>query len=284
MASEYIPDLPLDQLVCRPQVRKRFDPEAVAGMAATVTRVGVQMPVLARRDPVGKLVVIDGEMRVRAAREAGLTTVPVFVVSGTLSDADVLLRQLVANVQRTDLKPLERAEGIERLLDATGWTAAEAAEHLGLSAASVSKSLALLSLPEAVRDRLADGSIAASAAYELARVDDPAAQLALAEQLAGGTLTRDGVRGRRRAGTKLDSSDTKPASRVVACLDERRSLTLTGPCDGLDGLIAALEELLGKARKVRPQAVSLPTFVKMLRDQAKSAAAACPSAPVTTNR
>ena len=282
MASDTFLEVPPGRLVCRPQVRKAFDPAVLAAMAQTMRQLGVQLPVRVRRDGEN-LVVVDGEMRVRAAALAGLATVPVVVLPGTPDEAEVLLRQLVANVHRSELKPVERAEGVRQLIAATGWTAAEAADHLGLSAASVSRSLALLGLPEAIRRQVDQGTLAASAAYELAQVADPAAQAELAAQLAAGVITRDGARGRRRAPATPATPAARPPGRVTAVLDGGRSLTLTGPCDGIEGLIAALERLLAKARKARPQALSLPTFLQMLKDEARAAVPISPPASEPTN-
>ena len=109
-----------------------------------------------------------------------------------------------------------------------------------------------------------------SAAYELARVEDPGRQAALAEDLASGRLTRDGVAGMAKA--ERNGQEQQPKAnghRARAPLGDGRSITVVG-ADTLDGLIAALEELLSKARKARPQGLGLATFLKMLRDQAAS--------------
>ena len=290
MADDAFLLLPLDRIGFHPQVRRTVDPDVVAAMARSIREVGVQLPVLVRRDGSDggdgggtgegdgdRYVVIDGETRVRAARAAGLTVIPAVVLGDALDEGGVVHRQLVANVHRADLRPLERAEGLRRLIDATGWTAAEAADRLGLSPASVSRSLALLSLPVAIRDHLDAGTITASAAYELARVDDPAEQADLAGQAAAaaGGLTRDALRGRRRAGGRPVAAAANPkgnTARVRVALDGNRSLTLAGPCDGLEGLVGALQEVLGKARRAVAQGISLKTFAKVQRDQAGGAA------------
>ena len=113
-----------------------------------------------------------------------------------LSDGEVIWQQITCNVQRRDLSPCEKARAIQRLLEITKWPAAEVAGKLGLSNGTVSRLLALLSLPEEIRQDIEAGKIPASAGYELSRLAaEPEKQVALARELAEGRLTRDGVAG-----------------------------------------------------------------------------------------
>ncbi len=113
-------------------------------------------------------------------------------------------------------------------------------------------------------------AIRLGAGYDLSRVEDAAEQTALAERLISGAMTRDGLSGllrsRKRGNTKVSQA---PLVRVTALLGRGRSVTTAAAGLTLDAYIEMLEELLAKARKVRPQGLELGTFIKMLRDQSK---------------
>jgi len=212
-------------------------------------------------------IVTDGERRLRAAKVAGFTSVPVLVEDREIGDAEVVQRQLIANCQREDLSPLEKANAIDRLTRETKWTGAQVAVKLGFSPATVSRLLALLTLPEPVRERIDSGDIAPSTAYQLARVKDTDKQTQLASEAANG-LSRDRVTARLKS-PNAPTSKAGPA-RAVAVLGSGRSVTVSGTGLTLERFIEWLQELLDKARKARPKGVELDTFLKMLRDAAKA--------------
>jgi ParB/RepB/Spo0J family partition protein len=269
--TEQIQYLPPDAFDDDQRVRDRLNPELVEQLSLGFLTVGQLQPVRARR--VGdRLVIVDGHHRRAAAVQAGLKTLACILEGQELNDRDILVRQLILNVQRENLSPRERARGIAKLMELTGATAAQVAAKLGLSAATVSRSRALLALPEPILRRVEAGEIPASAAAELAAIEDPRRQAELAEQLAAGQLTRDGVRGERKAARR---SATAPAStaqpnRVTAVLGANRSVTVAAPSLSLERFIEVIEEVLAKARRVRTRGVELQTFVRLLRDEAKA--------------
>jgi ParB/RepB/Spo0J family partition protein len=266
---EQIQYFPPERLKTVSQVRTRKNPEIVRAIAQTMREVGQLQPIRARREGE-ELIVVEGHTRLEAAKLAGLATVAVIIEEKPLCEGEVILRQLVANCQREDLAPMEKARAISRLLTETSWPATLAAEKLGFSNATVSRLLAILELPEPIRRQVESGAISYSAATELGRVEDEIQQAELAGQVAGG-LTRDALSGSlkaRRRGTAARSLDS-PA-RVTALLGAGRSVTLNGPGLTLESLITWLEELLARARKVRPQGLELKTFIKMLKDQSKA--------------
>ncbi len=261
-------ELPINEIVCQPQVREHFDEEPIAGFAKTIGELGLLQPILVRRDG-NEWVLINGEMRLRAAKKAGLTKIRAEVEDSNLTAAQILHRQLVAN-QHIELLPLEKARAIDRLMRESGWTAIEVAAKLGISSATVSRLLSLLKLPESVQEKIDKGQIPASTAYELAKVEDAREQAQLADDIAAGRLTRDGVSGRVKAGRTTSAPSDKAPTRGTAALGGGRSITVRGSGLSLENLIAWLEELLAKARKARPQGLELTTFLKMLRDQANA--------------
>jgi len=265
--QEMMQYIPLDKIVADKQVRVIFDETALNGLAASLKAVGQLDPIRVRK--VGdRFVILDGERRFRASKRAGLATIAAIVEQKELCEGEILHKQIISECQRESLSPAERAEAFERLMKATGWTASETSSRLGLSPATVSKHLAILKLPESIRAQIADGSIAASAAPELAAINDPAKQAELAQQLADGRLTRDGLAGARRAARSgAATSASGQTNRFTAVLGPGRSVTVLTDRRDLESFIAVLEELLGKARRARTQGVAVATFVKMLRDQ-----------------
>jgi ParB family transcriptional regulator, chromosome partitioning protein len=271
MPEEQIQYLPLDRITVAPQVRGHFDEESLAGLAQSLRELGQQVPIRVRRAG-DKLIIVDGERRHRAAKKAGLPTLAVIIEEKELCQAEILHRSLVLNCQREDLTALEKARAICQLLKETGWTATQAAAKLGFSSATVSRLLSLLSLPENIQAQISAGELPMSSAAEIARIEDAGKQTEMAGQVADGKLTRDALSGTLRAQRNAGRSaaETVAPNRVTALLGAGRSVTLSGPGLSLESLIVWLEELLARARKVRPQGLELKTFIKMLKDQSKA--------------
>lgn len=270
MASqEQIQFIPLDRLFVERQVREQFNDESLHGLSISLKEVGQLQPIRVRKAGE-KYQVVDGERRLKAAHKAGLSTMAAIVETKELGEGEILLRQMVSNVQRDDLLPMDTANKIRRIMDMSGWNASQAAARLGLSNASVTRFLSLLSLPLDIQERIAAGDIAVSAAYELSRIDDVGTRDELAQKLASGKLTRDGLVGVRKAARKgTDAKTAVQPSRVTAVLGSGRSVTVTSEGLSLERFIEVISELLEKARRVRPQGVELGTFIAMLRDQAR---------------
>lgn len=288
MSRVKIQDIALSDVEFEPQVRERFDKEALAGLEESIRAIGVQQPIQVRPKGPNLFVVLDGERRCRAAKAAGLTSVPAIVIEDKLEIAAITERQLALNVQRQDLTPVELARGLDRLIRETDRTAAQVGKSLGLSGPTVSRLLAMLTLPPEILQRIEEGHIGASFAAELARVEDPQLRSELAAEVVNGGLTRDELVQRiRRSRTQKNGANGSGQSasvsrfsvngdasgtRVVASLSGGRSITLVGPgLTNLEILINWLTELQAEARKGRTQNLSLTTFARMLRDRAKGA-------------
>ena len=136
----------------RYQPRTRMDQTALAELADSIRAQGLMQPILVRPAAPGNFEIIAGERRWRAARMAGLTSVPVLVRE--VKDNAALAMALIENIQREDLNPLEEAAGIQRLIDEFRMTHEGAAEAVGRSRSAVSNLLRLLSLAPPVRDLL----------------------------------------------------------------------------------------------------------------------------------
>jgi len=158
----------------RHQVRTRFDAEPLGELAESIRLHGVLQPLLVR--PLGDgYELIAGERRWRAARLAGLRTVPA-VVRGEAGTDQQLVLGLIENLQRTDLDPVEEARGLRRLIEEFGLTHEDVAQRLGKHRVSVTQSLRLLSACPAVQSAVASGAITAGHARALVALAGQQAQ------------------------------------------------------------------------------------------------------------
>lgn len=147
-----LPMLPLD--VIRPdgkQPRKYFADTDLDSLAQSILQQGLLQPVVVRRDGRGYRL-IAGERRWRAAQRAGLKEIPAVIREA--SDAAAFELALVENLQRSDLTPLEEADGYRRLMDERKWTQEQVAERIGKDRSTVANTLRLLALPEEVKQLL----------------------------------------------------------------------------------------------------------------------------------
>jgi ParB family chromosome partitioning protein len=169
------------------QPRTRFDEESMTSLAASIKEVGVLQPVLVRETGTGEYELIAGERRWRAARRAGLQTMPVLVQAA--SDVHSLEQALVENLHREDLNPLEEAAAYQQLVDAFDYTHEQVAARVGKSRTAVTNTLRLLQLPAGVQRALADGAMTAGHARALLGTPDRAFQEELARQTVAEGLT-----------------------------------------------------------------------------------------------
>ena len=159
------------------QPRGDFPEEPLAALARSIREVGVLQPVVVRaRD--GGYELVAGERRLRAAKLAGLATIPAIVREG--DDTESLREALIENIHREDLSPLELAAAFQSLLEDLGATQETVAERLGYSRAHVANTIRLLSLPADVQGLLAEGRIQAGHARALLGLPDEEARSTLA--------------------------------------------------------------------------------------------------------
>lgn len=185
----------LSRIIADPdQPRKEFDDDAVDRLSKSLLKHGQLMPIRVRwNPPAGKWVVISGERRYRAALRAGLKSVACIFAEDGLSPSEILQEQIVENLLREDLKPVEQARAYRQLMEMHGWSAKDLAGELQVSQGTVSKSLALLTLPEDLQAEVDRGQIAAATAYQVAKVVDPEVQRDVVRRVVEEKLTRDEV-------------------------------------------------------------------------------------------
>lgn len=180
-------EVPTNAIAPNPrQPRSRFDDEALADLAASIREVGILQPLVVRRAGAG-YEVVTGERRLRAAKLAGLATVP--VVLRESDDSDLLREALIENIHREDLDPIELAEAFRELLDDLGLKQEELAERVGVSRSHIANTIRLLSLPLEVQQLLTDERITAGHARALLALADPEAITSLALRVAAEDLS-----------------------------------------------------------------------------------------------
>jgi ParB family chromosome partitioning protein len=211
------------------QPRRRFEPEAHAGLADSIKAQGVVQPVLVRPRAAGGYELIAGERRWRAAREAGLETLPAVV--RTADDRDSLLLGLVENVAREALSPVEEARAYAVLVDEFGLSLGEIAERVGRSKPSVSNRLRLLELPDEVLGMLDRQLLSEGHARAVLAVPDHDGRRKLAKRIVREGLS---VRAAERAARWAGAKTKRP--RATIAVDPVLALRATEALERLTGL------------------------------------------------
>jgi ParB family chromosome partitioning protein len=219
--------LPLGRLQPnRLQPRSDFDESGLEGLAESIRAQGVVQPIVVTPKGGGRYIIVAGERRWRAARQAGLEEVPV-VVREVDGDRQLLEMALVENLQRSDLNPIEEGEAYKALQETFGLAHEEIGRQVGRGRSSISNSLRLLRLPAEVQDMLRDGRLTAGQARPLLGLASREDQLRLARQVAKEGLSarrvealiaargasRPGQRQQRRA--RLDPDTAAAAERLT---------------------------------------------------------------------
>ncbi|HEY8348745.1 MAG TPA: ParB/RepB/Spo0J family partition protein [Clostridiales bacterium] len=168
------------------QPRKTFDDEKLAALAESIKQHGVVQPLIVQRDG-DTYRIVAGERRWRAARLAGLDTVPVIVRD--LSDRQVMEVALIENLQREDLNPIEEAEAYERLISEFGMKQEEVASVVGKSRPAITNSIRLLSLNDEIKSRVISGEISSGHARALLSLDDQKLQLEAMQEIIDKSLS-----------------------------------------------------------------------------------------------
>ncbi|MBE7942781.1 MULTISPECIES: ParB/RepB/Spo0J family partition protein [Ramlibacter] len=214
------------------QPRTRMDEGALYELAESIKAQGIMQPILVRKlaagDHAGKYEIIAGERRFRAARLAGLDSVPVLVRE--VADEAAAAMALIENIQREDLNPLEEAHGLQRLIREFGLTHEQAAQAVGRSRSAASNLLRLLNLAEPVQTMLMAGDLDMGHARALLALER-AAQITAANQIAQRKLSvREAESLVKKIGAEFSLVSPKPKkekSRDLRRLEEELSDLLT---------------------------------------------------------
>ncbi len=183
-ASDGPRSLPIDLVQRNPgQPRKHFDENDLTDLANSIKAHGVLQPILVRPIADGRYEIVAGERRWRAAQRAGLHSIPAVVRE--LNEVEVVEIAIVENVQRTDLNPIEEAQGFQALIDRFGRTQQEIADAVGKSRPHIANMLRLLALPDDLQEMVRDGRLSSGHARAILTAPDPRglAQRAISEGL-----------------------------------------------------------------------------------------------------
>ena len=187
-ASRSVTDIPLDWISVNPfQPRKDFDASALEEMAASIRTHGIIQPITVRRLSEDKFQLIAGERRLRAARLAGLESVPAYVL--LTDDQGMLEIALVENIQREDLNALDVAISLHRLMTECNLTHENLSTRVGKDRSTVTNYIRLLKLPPEIQQSLRNGAITMGHARALAGITDVALQLTLFKQTTAKNLS-----------------------------------------------------------------------------------------------
>ncbi len=204
------------------QPRKEFKLEELAELQASLKASGLLQPITLRPSPTGMgFELIAGERRFRAASALGWTDIPAVV--RTIDDKTLLTLALIENLQRSDLNPLEEAEGYKRLVDEFALSHSQVGDVVGKDRTTVANLLRLLQLPAAVRRLLADGAISLGHARALLGLGDDRAMIELAREAASqGLSVRDVERRVQTApGSKHSAKAATSKARTPAAAEAR---------------------------------------------------------------
>lgn len=178
-------ELPLEEIEPNPyQPRTTFDEETIAELADSIRSIGIVQPITVRKAASGKYQIISGERRYRAARLAGLKTVPAYIREA--DDSGMLERAIVENIQRENLDAVETALSFRRLMEECGFTQEQLADRVGKKRATVANYLRLLSLPVEIQKALKVDRISVGHAKALLSLPDEESQMEMCTRCVAG--------------------------------------------------------------------------------------------------
>jgi len=197
------------------QPRKTFDQERLEALAESIKEHVVVQPIIVKSEG-SRYVIVAGERRWRAAKLAGLKTIPAIIKD--MTSREVMEIALIENLQREDLNPIEEAEAYQRLIEEYSMTQEEVAKLVGKSRTAVANSVRLLSLSKEIKEMITDGRLTSGHARALITVSDEKKQLNLANQIIEKGLN---VRDAEKLASMEDKKQKKnrkqkPADRIAA--------------------------------------------------------------------
>lgn len=180
-STDYVLSVPIHQIDPNPnQPRKQFDSEKLDELSASIAHTGIIQPLIVQQKN-DRYLLIAGERRLRAAKRAGLKEIPIIIRD--VNDRSLLEISLIENLQRSDLNPIEEAEGIQELMTAHDLTQAEVSKSLGKSRSAVANAVRLLTLPTEVMAYIRSGQLSSGHARCLVALSDESLQCTVAREI-----------------------------------------------------------------------------------------------------
>lgn len=203
-----IVQLSVEKLVANPgQPRKYFDENELQELADSIKTFGIIQPIIAANAGDGTYIIIAGERRTRAAKLAGLETVPVIVRDYT--DQKRLEVSLIENIQRSDLNPIEEAAAYKNLMDFSAISQDDLAARMGKSRSTVANALRLLKLPVEIQKSIEEGKVSPGHARALLSVNNPRPRERLYREILANDIS---VRETEKRATAINTEDGKEKS------------------------------------------------------------------------
>ncbi len=215
------------------QPRQTFHKEALQELAQSIRENGILQPIVARRTAAGKLEIVAGERRWRAAQLAGLHEVP--VILRNFSDKEALELAIVENIQREDLDPIEEAEGYARLISEFKLSQQQVAEKVGKDRATVANAIRLLLLPTEISKMISAGDLSVGHAKVLLSLPEAKKQIELAKKVLSEKLAVRKLEKIVQAHLKGDAEEQGSASPLQSNVTQRL----------ISGLGEELQKILG---------------------------------------
>jgi ParB family chromosome partitioning protein len=234
-------EVPVTTIVPNPsQPRAVFDQAALDELAGSIKQHGILQPLVVTRAANGDYQLIAGERRLRAAKQAGLETVPVVIKE--VSAQQQLELALIENIQRADLDPIEEARAYALLEDQFGLKHGEIAQRVGKSRSTISETLSLLKLPSEVQELVSGGRITAGHASAIAGLRNDQKEIAAARYIAEQGLS---VRRTEQYVAQLNAADGRE---LAPNKKQQQSRTPPYATTEDEAVVRALEERLDGMR------------------------------------
>lgn len=174
-------EIPLTEIYSNPyQPRKTFNDASLQELADSIKSYGVVEPIIVKKAIKGYNI-IAGERRTKAAKIAGLTTIPAIIKDFT--DDEMMEIALLENIQREDLNPIDEANSIANIIKLRGYTQEEFSQKFGKSRSYITNLLGILRLPDVVKDKVKTGKLSMSHARSLSKITDEAQMISLANKI-----------------------------------------------------------------------------------------------------
>ena len=195
------------------QPRKTFDKEKLDALTSSISEIGVILPIIVTKQPTGRYQIIAGERRWRAAKAAGLKTIPAIIKD--YEDKEAAEVALIENLQREDLNPIEEAKGYKSLIDGFSMTQEEISRRVGKSRSAITNSLRILNLPDEIIKYVISGEISQGHGRALLSVSDDKLKIEIAKK-----IIKEGLNVRQVENlVKNLGNNKKPKSKKVSQLD-----------------------------------------------------------------
>jgi ParB family chromosome partitioning protein len=247
--------IPISKIFNNPkQPRKSFKEEALKELAESIKKHGILQPLILAEKPDGNYEIIAGERRARAAKMAGLATVPAIIKQ--YKEQEKLEIALIENVQRADLNPLEEAFAYERLTKEFDLTQEEVANQVGKSRSAIANAIRLLELPEKVKEALVEGKINSGQARALLSLPSEKERLDMLSSMLGQKITvreleREAQKVRiKKNPAKRDANLMFLEEKLREALGTKVSISARGESGSINISYYSKEELVQLIRKI----------------------------------